>query len=68
VSPGGGGAGGPAPRVSGGGGEGPGASPRAPGERGGSDGPPCQILLHFDGDGRLIDFTTAQPIPPPPQP
>jgi len=30
---------------------------------GGSDGPPCQVRLRFDPDGRLIDFTTPQPVP-----
>ena len=30
---------------------------------GGSDGPPCQVRLRFDPDGRLIDFTSPQPVP-----
>ena len=30
---------------------------------GGSDGPPCQIRLHFDSGGRLIDVTPPQPVP-----
>jgi hypothetical protein len=37
---------------------------------GGSDGPPCQLRLRFDPEGRLINFTTPEPVPgaaaPPP--
>jgi hypothetical protein len=30
---------------------------------GGSDGPPCQIRLRFDPDGRLIDVSPPHPVP-----
>jgi outer membrane protein assembly factor BamE (lipoprotein component of BamABCDE complex) len=30
---------------------------------GGGDGPPCQIRVRFDGDGRLIDVSPPEPVP-----
>jgi outer membrane protein assembly factor BamE (lipoprotein component of BamABCDE complex) len=30
---------------------------------GGGSGPPCQVRIRFDADGRLIDYTPPHPVP-----